>query len=104
MLSRLIPAALVGVLLAAPLSAHPGHDHRIMGTVVKVAGPRMTMEAADGQTVSFTVNTQTKFVRGRGEGKVSDVKAGMRIIINVGDGIEPLVAKEVRYADTEATE
>jgi hypothetical protein len=97
MMNRLIPVVLVAVLSATPLWAHPGHDHRFMGTVTAVAGVRMTMETPDGQTLTFTVNRETKFVRGREDGRVSEITVGMRVIVNLGDGIEPLVAKEVRY-------
>jgi len=34
---------------------------------------------------------------GKGKGAQSDLKVGLRIVVNAGDGAEPLKAKEVQY-------
>ena len=43
----------------------------------------------------------TSFTRGKAKGAQSDIEVGLRIMLNAGDGAEPLKAKEVaaRRAD-----
>src|SRR5690606_15932238 len=44
----LVALAFVAALAVAPLSAHPGHDHKIMGTIVSIDGPNILMKTTDG--------------------------------------------------------
>ena len=37
------------------------------------------------------------FKSGKGKGAQSDLKVGLRIVVNAGDGAEPMKAKEVQY-------
>jgi len=98
-MQRLLPAILALMLVGAGAAlAHPGHDHLIMGTIATIDGARVTMTTTDGVTVSFAMDAQTTYRRGAAAGTADDLTTGMRIIANVGDGIEPLVAKQIRYA------
>ena len=45
----------------------------------------------------------TTFKMGSKKGMQSDLKAGMRVVVNVGDGVEPLKAKEVQYSSGTTT-
>lgn len=95
---RLFLLALWATLLAGPALAHPGHDHRVMGTIVVIDGHHVTMKTTDGKELTFEVTPATKLTRAKKPGAFSDLKAGLRIVCNVGDGEEPLRAKEVEYA------
>ena len=48
--------------------------------------------------MTFEVTPTTAFKRGTAKGSQADLKAGMRVVVNVGDGVEPLKAKEVQYS------
>jgi hypothetical protein len=95
---RAASAALLLALIAVPAVAHPGHDHKLMGTIAAIDGRTIRMMTTDKKDVSFEVNDKTKFVRSKKPGAFEDLKAGMRIVANVGDGKPPLKAKTVEYA------
>lgn len=93
----LVALALVASLSAASLAAHPGHDHKIMGTIVSIDGSKVVMKATDGKERTFEITPTTKLINGKTKGSADDLKAGMRIVVNVGTGEEPLKAKELQY-------
>lgn len=106
MTSRFLAIVLtVGVLLGGPfpMSAHPGHDHKIMGTIASIDGEHVLLETSNGHEMSFRLVKTTKLVRGKQVGARGDLKAGVRVVVNVGDGEEPLQAKEIQYSIAPAT-
>jgi hypothetical protein len=98
----LVAFALVAGLSLVSLSAHPGHDHKIMGTIVSIDGSKVVMKATDGKEQSFEITPTTRLLNGKSKGSVDDLKAGMRIVVNVGTGEEPLKAKELQYTTNAA--
>jgi len=94
-------AVLIALLFAAAparLMAHPGHDHKVMGTVRAIEGPHVLLETNDGNELSFEIVKTTTWLRGREAGDPTDLKVGLRIVVNLGDAEEPLKAKEIQYA------
>lgn len=87
---------------AAPL-AHPGHDHKLMGTISSIDKNKVVMKTTEGKDMTFEIVPTTAFKRGKTKGMQSDLKAGMRVVVNVGDGVEPLKAKEVQYTAATTT-
>jgi hypothetical protein len=83
--------------------AHPGHDHKVMGTITAIDGQHVTVKTTDGKELTFAVTPTTKLVRGKVRGSLNELQAGMRVVANVGNGQEPLTAKEVQYAVTSGT-
>lgn len=100
----LLFAVLVGALLApaVPL-AHPGHDHKLMGTISSIDKNKVVVKTTEGKDMTFEITPLTSFKRGKDKGAQSDLKAGLRVVVNIGDGIEPLKAKEVQYSAAPAT-
>jgi hypothetical protein len=96
----ILAAALVSLLTLAPSAAlaHPGHDHKVLGVITAIHGDHVTVKTKDGKERSFTLTPETKLVQGKKKGAVTDLKVGMRLVVNVGDGAEPLKAKEVQYS------
>ena len=97
-------AALAFTVLAsaAPL-AHPGHDHKLMGTVTAIDGNKVTIKTTEGKAETFQVIPTTSFKRGKQKGAQTELKVGLRVVVNVGDAKEPLTAKDVQYAETPTT-
>lgn len=89
---------LCAALVAAPAFAHPGHDHKVMGVVTAIHGDHVTVKTAGGQERTFKITETTKILRGKGVGSRDQVVVGLRLVINVGDGQEPLRARSVQYA------
>jgi hypothetical protein len=103
-MKNLLLAALVLAVLAPVASfAHPGHEHKLMGTITAIDGNKVSIKTTEGKDTTFTVTPTTSFKRGKAKGAQSDLKVGLRIVVNAGDGAEPLKAKEVQYTSPATT-
>jgi hypothetical protein len=104
MITRLAVVALaVAIALPLTVAAHPGHDHKLMGTVSSIDAKKLVMKTKEGKDVAVALTATTKFLNGKSRGAATELKAGLRVVVNVGDGKEPLVAKEVQYTTAPPT-
>lgn len=100
--------ALVGVVALAGVrvaEAHKGHDHMLMGTLTMVAPDHVMVKVTDPKTKQDSVKTvtmtpTTKVLKGMPgtPAKTADLSAGLRVVVNIGEGKEPLSAKEIHIA------
>ena len=92
--------AVLALSLLAPAlpQAHPGHDHKVMGTITAIDKNKIVVKTTEGKDMTFEVVPTTSFKLGKQKGNQADLKVGMRVVANVGDGVEPLKAKEVQYS------
>jgi hypothetical protein len=97
MKNLILAAFVLAVLAPAATFAHPGHEHKLMGTITAVDGNKISMKTTEGKDATVTVTPITTFKNGKAKGAQSDLKVGLRIVVNAGDGAEPLKAKEVQY-------
>ena len=88
----------LSLLIPAVPMAHPGHDHKLMGTISSIDKNKVVMKTTEGKDMTFEVTPTTTFKAGSKRGSQTDLKAGMRVVVNVGDGVEPLKAKDVQYS------
>ena len=93
----ILAALVMAVLAPAATFAHPGHEHKLLGTITAINGNKVSMKTTEGKDTVFTVTPLTTFKSGKAKGAQSDLKVGLRIVVNAGDGAEPLKAKEVQY-------
>ncbi|MGH9384265.1 MAG: hypothetical protein ACRD2N_08290 [Vicinamibacterales bacterium] len=104
MVRRLILAALAFTLvLPGVVRAHPGHDHKIMGTITAVDATHIVLKATDGSEKSIQIVPTTMFKKGKAKGAATDLKVGLRVVVSIADEKEPLKAKEVQYAPSPTT-
>jgi hypothetical protein len=89
--------------LPAVAGAHPGHDHKIMGTISAIDGAKVTLKGTDGKEHIVELTSATKVVQGKVKSDARELKVGMRVVVNVGDGAQPLKAKEVQYSAAPTT-
>ena len=104
-MNRRLFLAAAGLALAevAGVLAHPGHSHKVLGTIAKVDGRKVTLTATDGKAVTFDVTARTKLVRDeKTKGVFEELKAGMRAVVTLGDGDEANTAVELRYSEVAA--
>ncbi len=76
---RKVAVVLSVVILAAfggRLSAHPGHEHKALGTVAVVDRSHIEIKTKDGKTVSVQLDAETKYMSGKTAAAVADVKVG----------------------------
>jgi hypothetical protein len=102
----IILAIMLTLSFAGLAVAHEGHVHRVMGTVTMTAADHIMVKAQDEKTktdkvVTIVVNAKTKVLKGITPADTTaaafkDVKEGMRVVVDVGDGKEPLTAREIR--------
>ena len=103
-MKNLLLLVLAAALLAPAVPmAHPGHDHKLMGTISSVDKNKVVVKTTEGKDMTFEITPLTAFKRGRDKGAAADLRAGMRVVVNIGDGVEPLKAKEVQYSASTTT-
>ena len=91
-LMALVTAALgVGTALA-----HDGHDHIIMGTVMARDEKHLEVKTPSGEVLSIAVTDKTATVRDKKKIAYKDVLVGRRVVVNIGNGEDPLMAKEIQ--------
>ena len=104
--------ALIGVVAlvdSTALEAHKGHDHLVMGTLTMVASDHVMVKVTDPKTKQESVKTiamtpTTKVLKGTPgtPAKSADLTTGTRVVVNIGEGKEPLSAKEIHIAAASA--
>ena len=86
--------ALILATVAAPLFAHGGFDH-VMGTVVKVTGPVVTVKTTKGN-VDVKLDDKTEYTNNGQPGKIADLKTGARVVIDIPEGSKDKIAHSVK--------
>jgi hypothetical protein len=74
--------ALVMFAGGAPVLAHAGHEHKIMGTLTMAMADHVTVKDKDDKEVTVKVTKDTK-VKARPAIKVEEIKAGTRVVVTV---------------------
>ncbi len=69
-----------------------------MGTITSIDGNKVALKTTDGKATTFQVIPTTSLKRGKAKGAIADLKVGLRVVVTVGTGTEPLQAKEIQYA------
>lgn len=100
-----VAAAAATMVLGGVAVAHPGHEHKIMGTVTMAAADHIMLKDKDGKDATVSINKDTKFLRAKKAMKVSDVKVGMRIVITAvtDDNDDKSIAKVIELGPDPAT-
>lgn len=76
----LLAAGVLSLGSSAQLLAHPGHEHKVMGTVTMAAADHIMVKDRDGKDVTIKVTKDTK-VQAKPMIKVEEIKAGTRVVI-----------------------
>ena len=85
-LSVLVLAIAVLTLgVTAPLFAHEGHEHKVMGTVTMAAADHVMLKDKDGKDVMVKVTGDTK-IKATPALKVQEIRAGTRVVISAVEG------------------
>ena len=104
-LALVAAVAVLTLFISTPVEGHKGHDHLVMGTLTMVASDHVMVKVTDPKTKQESVKTikmtpTTKILKGTPATAAKPVEliVGNRIVVNVGEGKEPLAAKEIRIA------
>ena len=87
------------LLLGSNLGAHEGHDHTVMGTVTMAATDHVMVKDKDGKDVTVLVTRDTR-VKAKPAMKVTDIKAGTRVVITATMEKDQMKAKFIEVGVT----
>lgn len=100
------PAAALALALAAalalpiawpaPLAAHEGHAHKVLGTVTAVAEAELTVRDRAGETVTIRLTAETRYLQNDREATRADVEVGSRVVVIAVERDGVPTAQEVR--------
>jgi len=82
-------AVVLSIVLAAAFAipfavrAHEGHAHKVMGTVTARNGNDVELKTPDGKSLTVVLTDKTTFARGKQKVDGADVKAGVRVVVDV---------------------
>lgn len=76
--------------------AHEGHTHTIMGTVMVRDAHGLQVKTPGGEILSIAITDKTGVVRGKQKAAIADVQKGSRVVVDIGNGEDPLIASEIR--------
>jgi hypothetical protein len=102
---RILTTALCALVLAlaAPLFAHEGHDHKVMGTVTMAAPDHLMLKDRAGKDVTIQLTSETKIVRDKQPVTIDEVKAGTRVVVTaVMDDKDRMTARLVEVGPAPA--
>lgn len=109
-MTRRLACTLIGFLaltaLAGTAAAHPGHEHKVLGTVTMAAADHVMLKDQDGKDVTIQINADTKVMKDKKAAKAADIKAGMRVVITAvavkEKDVEKMVAKTIELGPAPA--
>jgi hypothetical protein len=87
-----------------PAMAHDGHTHRIMGTITAVDGKHLEVKTPSGENLSIQINDKTLVTRAKRKIALDQVKKGGRVVVDIGNGEDPLIAREIQVGATKIVE
>ncbi|HEX4134480.1 MAG TPA: hypothetical protein VHY84_07725 [Bryobacteraceae bacterium] len=94
-------AFVIAALLTAPgaaLLAHGGFDH-VIGTVAGVSGNVLTVKTAKGN-VDVKLDDKTEISKGEAKAQAADLKAGLRVVVDIPEGSKDKIAHSVKIGAT----
>ena len=68
-------------LAIVPALAHPGHDHKVLGTVTMAAADHLVVKDKAGKDETIHITKETKVLKDKKPAQVADIKAGMRVVV-----------------------
>jgi hypothetical protein len=90
----------IALLIACAVFAHGGFDH-VIGTVAGVAGRVLTVKTAKGN-VEVKLDDKTELSVGNKKAQASDLKPGVRVIVDIPEGSKDKVAHSVKIGTAAA--
>ena len=94
--NRIMAVLVAALALSGPASAHDGHDHLIMGTVTARDDKHLEVKTPSGEVLSIAVIDKTTTTRDKKKIAFREVQVGRRVVVNIGNGEDPLIAREIQ--------
>ena len=97
---RFLAAAALIAVAVLPLRAHDGHAHLILGTVTARGDKDVKVKTPSGEVLTIAITEKTAVLRGKQTVKAAEVEVGRRVVVDIGNGEDPLIAREIRVGAT----
>ena len=88
--------AALTMMNAGTALAHPGHVHKVMGTVMARDAKHVEVKTPSGEVLSIAITDKTSVIRANKKVALDAVQTGHRVIVDIGDGEDPLIAREIQ--------
>ena len=92
----------LAVAAGSALLAHPGHDHKVLGTVTMAAPDHVMLKNTEGKEVTVQITKETKILRAKKPMKIEDIKAGMRVVVTAVTENEQMSARVIELGPAPA--
>ena len=86
-------AAAAVAMGTVPVLAHPGHDHKLLGTVTMSAPDHLMLKDREGKDHTVKVTSATRILKDKRRTTMTDVHVGMRVVVTAATENDQLVAK-----------
>jgi hypothetical protein len=84
----------IALVIASAALAHGGFDH-VIGTVAGISGNVLTVKTTKGN-VDVKLDDKTEFSKGDLKAQASDLKPGLRVIVDIPEGSKEKIAHSVK--------
>jgi hypothetical protein len=101
---RLFLVVVITAMWLAGVVAHDGHAHLVMGTITATDAKHIELRTPSGENLSIAVNAKTIVTRNKQKVGLSEVQKGGRAVVDIGNGEDPLIAREIRVGATRIAE
>ena len=103
-----LAVALVAVLGLGLVSddaalAHPGHAHKMMGTVTMAAPDHLMMKTTDGKDATVQITSETKITRAKKPATIEDATPGTRVVVMAVTEKDVMKATSIELGPAAAT-
>ena len=85
--------------------AHPGHEHKVLGTISMTAPDHVMLKDKSGTDHIIQINAATKFVRAKKAMKAEAMKVGMRVVVTAvtDEDDDKVIATSIELGSTPGT-
>ena len=99
-----ITAALMMAMAVLPrvVAGHDGHVHKIMGTVTARDAKHVEVKTPSGEVLSIAITPKTTASRNKKKVALGEVTVGRRVVVEIGNGEDPLMAGDIQLGATTA--
>ena len=77
-------------------AAHDGHAHIVTGTVTAIDAKQFGLKTPSGEILSIGITPKTAVLRDKKKAAIRDVQVGRRVVVDIGNGEDPLIAREIQ--------
>ena len=88
------------IVFGVAVRAHDGHVHRIMGTVTARDAKHIEVKTPSGEVLSIALTPKTTALRDKKRVDLKEVQVGRRVVVDIGNGEDPLLAGEIQVGAT----